>query len=138
MSAKDKFHDAVRNALVKDGWTITADPLQIKLGDIDAYIDLAAERLLTAEKDDEKIAVEIKSFLGASNIYDFYLAYGQFMNYREALIIQEPERILFLAVPDNVHETFFKNEFIIRMVSKFEVKLVTYNIEREEITKWIK
>ena len=50
MSAKDKFHDSVKTALIKDGWTITADPLQIKLGDIDAYIDLGAEKLLTAEK----------------------------------------------------------------------------------------
>ncbi len=138
MSAKDKFHDSVKNALVKDGWTITADPLQIKLGKIDAYIDLAAERVLTAEKDGEKIAIEIKSFLGASNIYDFYLAYGQFMSYREALSTQEPERTLFLAVPDNVHETFFEDEFIAGMINKFGVKLITYNIEKEEIVKWIK
>ena len=138
MSAKDKFHDSVKNALIKDGWTITADPLQIKLGDIDAYIDLGAEKLLTAEKNGEKIAVEIKSFLGASNIYDFYLAFGQFLNYREALNTQEPERVLFLAVPVNVHETFFKNEFILEMIRKFELKLVSYNIETEEIVKWIK
>ena len=138
MSAKDKFHDAVKNALIKDGWTITADPLQIKLGDIDAYIDLGAEKLLTAEKDGEKIAIEIKSFLGASNIYDFYLAFGQFLNYREALNKQEPERILFLAIPENVYESFFKNEFILEMVQKFELKLMTYNIETEEIVKWIK
>ena len=73
---KDKFHEAVKNALIKDGWTITADPLQIKMGEIDAYIDLGAERLLVAEKAGEKIAVEIKSFLGASNIYEFYTAFG--------------------------------------------------------------
>ena len=138
MSAKDKFHDTVKNALVKDGWTITADPLQIKLGKIDAYIDLAAERVLTAEKDGVKIAIEIKSFLGASNVYDFYLAYGQFMSYREALIVQEPERTLYLAVPDNVYETFFEDEFILGMIEKFDVKLITYSIESEEIVKWIK
>lgn len=138
MSAKDKFHEAVKSALVKDGWTITADPLQIKLGDIDAYIDLGAEKLLTAEKNGEKIAVEIKSFLGASNVYDFYLAFGQFLNYREALNKQEPERILFLAVPDNIRNTFFKNEFVAEMTRKFELKLVSYNIEREEIIEWIR
>ncbi len=93
---------------------------------------------MTAEKNGEKIAIEIKSFLGASNIYDFYLAFGQFLNYREALYKQDPERTLFLAVPDNVHETFFKNEFILEMVGKFKLKLVSYNIETEEIVKWIK
>ena len=46
------------------------------MGEIDAYIDLGAERLLVAEKAGEKIAVEIKSFLGASNIYEFYTAFG--------------------------------------------------------------
>jgi len=138
MSAKDKFHDTVKNALIKDKWVITADPLQIKIGNIDAYIDLGAEKLLSAERNGEKIAVEIKSFLGASNIYDFYLAFGQFLNYREALNKQEPERILFLAIPDNIHESFFQNEFILEMVQKFELKLVTYTIEKEEIVKWIR
>ena len=60
------------------------------------------------------------------------------MNYREALDKQEPERVLFLAVPDNVHETFFKKQFILEILQKFELKLITYNIETEEIVKWIK
>ncbi|MGD2183210.1 element excision factor XisH family protein [Lusitaniella coriacea LEGE 07167] len=29
MPAKDTYHDAVKNALIKDGWTITADPYYI-------------------------------------------------------------------------------------------------------------
>jgi hypothetical protein len=31
MPAKDIFHDAVKIALQKDGWTITHDPLFIRL-----------------------------------------------------------------------------------------------------------
>ena len=138
MSAKDKFHDAVKNALIKDGWIITADPLQIKLGEINAYIDLGADRLLTAERDGEKIAVEVKSFLGASSIYEFYTAFGQFLNYREALKRQEPERVLFLAVPNYSEDFFFKNEFIAEMIAKFELKLLVYDSDSEEIVKWIK
>ena len=60
------------------------------------------------------------------------------MSYREALMIQESDRTLYLAVPDNVYDTFFDDEFIARMISKFDVKLITYNIEKEEIIKWIK
>ena len=137
MSAKDKFHNAVKNALIKDGWTITADPLQIKLGEINAYIDLGADKLLGAEKNGDKIAVEIKSFLGASNIYEFYTAFGQFLNYREALGKREPERILFLAVPNYTEDFFFKNEFIAEMIAKFELKLFVYDSDSEVITKWI-
>jgi hypothetical protein len=138
MPAKDKFHDAVRKALIKDGWRITADPLQIKLGEINTYIDLGAERLLIAEKNEEKIAVEIKSFLGASNIYEFYTAFGQFLSYREALNKQEFDRVLYLAVPDFVYETFFKNTFILEMAQKFTLKLITYDVDKEEIVEWIK
>ena len=31
MPAKDIYHDAVKNALIKDGWTILADPFLIPL-----------------------------------------------------------------------------------------------------------
>jgi Holliday junction resolvase-like predicted endonuclease len=77
---KDRFHDAVRNALEKEGWTITADPYEISIGDVDFEIDLAAE-ILAAERADAKIAVEIKSFIGRSNVSDFHTALGQFINY---------------------------------------------------------
>jgi predicted RecB family endonuclease len=61
--AKDKFHNIVRHALEKDGWTITADPYEINVDDVDFEIDLAAEELLRAEREGRKIAVEIKSFI---------------------------------------------------------------------------
>lgn len=63
MPAKDKFHEAVKNALVHDGWTITHDPLRLRLGKRKLFVDLGAEKLLSAEKDQQKIAVEVKSFL---------------------------------------------------------------------------
>ena len=64
MPAKDVFHDVVKTALQKDGWTITDDPLYIRLGGaIDMYLDLGAEKVIAAEKAGRKIAVEIKSFL---------------------------------------------------------------------------
>jgi hypothetical protein len=63
MPAPDIFHDQVKNALVKDGWTITDDPLTIQWGRKKLYVDLGAERLLAAAKSGRKIAVEIKSFI---------------------------------------------------------------------------
>ena len=54
--ARDRFHNAVRTALEKDGWTITNDPFQVSIGDVDFEIDLAAE-ILAAERADEKIAL---------------------------------------------------------------------------------
>ena len=51
MPARDKFHDSVRNALIKDGWTITDDPLTFKFDETELYVDLGAEQILAAEKD---------------------------------------------------------------------------------------
>jgi hypothetical protein len=76
MPARDVYHDAVKNALVKDGWTITADPYFIKYEDAELYADLAAEKPLAAERHEQKIVVEIKSFVGRSLIYDFHSALG--------------------------------------------------------------
>ena len=80
MSARDHYHPAVKRALIKDGWTITDDPLRIRLQrSRNLYIDLGAERLLAAERGTEKIAVEIKSFLGQSDVRDLEDAVGQFV-----------------------------------------------------------
>ena len=48
--ARDLFHDAVKNALVKEQWLITADPLKIKIDGVKLEIDLAAEKVIAAEK----------------------------------------------------------------------------------------
>ncbi len=75
MSAKDKFHDVVKTALQKDGWVITDDPLRVPIDRItNMYIDLAAEKLIVADREGDKIAVEVKSFLGASNLSEFHTA----------------------------------------------------------------
>jgi len=80
VSAKDIFHESVRKALEKEQWVITDDPLKFKFGDVNFQVDLAAQKLLAAEKAGEKIAVEIKSFLNPSAITDFYAALGQFLS----------------------------------------------------------
>jgi len=60
MPAKDIYHEQVKNALIKDGWTITHDPYTMTFGQKDVFVDLGATRMLAAEKGDEIIAVEIK------------------------------------------------------------------------------
>ncbi len=137
MSAKDLFHDAVKNALIKDGWTITDDPLHLKISEkIDIYIDLGAEKLISAEKEGEKIAVEVKSFIGKSTIFEFHAALGQFLNYKLALKKNEAERVLFLAVPQRVYNEFFTIEFIEESIALYEVKILIYDIESEVIAEW--
>lgn len=134
MAAKDRFHQVVKTALIKDGWDVTHDLLQIKVGGVDMEIDLGAERLLAAERAGEKIAVEIKSFLAsASAISEFHTALGQFINYRAALRREEPDRVLYLAVPDFTYNSFFQLDFPASIVQENAVKMVVYNIKLEQI-----
>ena len=92
--AKDKIHRAVRKALEKDDWTITADPFSFRYKRIQVHADLEAERIFEAESEGRKIAVEIKSFLGASAIDDFEDALGQYEFYRYMLLLRKmPHRL---------------------------------------------
>jgi hypothetical protein len=136
--ARDIFHNTVRKGLEKEGWTITDDPFRIQSGGVEMQIDLGAEKLIAAERQEEKIAVEVKSFIGSSNISEFHTAVGQFINYRLALEEENPDRSLYLAVPATVYRKFFQLPFV-RMVSDhFGIQFIVYDPVREEIVEWIK
>jgi hypothetical protein len=55
MPAKDLYHNAIKNALITDGWTILADPYRIEYQDDRLLADLAATRPIAAQRDREKI-----------------------------------------------------------------------------------
>ncbi|MEB3189632.1 MAG: XisH family protein [Snowella sp.] len=105
MPAKDIFHDCVKRALIKDGWTITDDPLSLKIGKKDLFIDLAAEKMLMAERGTEKIAVEIKSFVGTSEVEDLKNALGQYVLYEKIIKRQLLHRTLYLAIRETTYNT---------------------------------
>ena len=137
MSAKDIFHDTVRSALEKDGWTITHDPLFIKVSSkIKVQIDLGAEKILSAERGMHKIAVEVKSFVGLSAVSEFHTAVGQFLNYRVALETIESERVLYLAVPTDIYQDFFTDSFIQTVLERYQIKMLVFNVKGQEITLW--
>ena len=134
--ARDRFHSAVRRALEKEGWTITADPYIVTFDQTAVEIDLAAEQFLAAERAERKIAVEVKSFLGPSRIYDFHLALGQFLTYRTAIEHHDPERLLSLAVPGDVYEQIFGGTMVRRIIHQYQVRLLIFHPIREEIIAW--
>ena len=135
--AKDKFHDVVREALIKDGWEITHDPYLLTTPEFKPMqIDLGAEKLLAARKEKQQIAVEVKSFIRPSFLQDFYGALGQFIAYRAALSAKDPERLLYLAVPSGVFNTFFERELTRTVVEAERLSLIVYHIERKEIVLW--
>ncbi len=138
MAAKDKFHDAVKHALIKDGWTVTHDPLTFKIDGLNISIDLGAEKLIAAEKEGQKIAVEIKSFISQSPLTDFHSALGQFLNYRVFLNREEPDRQLYLAVPIDTYKSFFQKEIIQEALNTYDIRIIVYDSLIEVIDLWIK
>lgn len=76
MPAKDIYHDTVKRALEKDGWTITGEDFQLPWGGKRGFIDILANKLFVAEKGKRKIAVEVKSFIGKSNLSELEKAIG--------------------------------------------------------------
>jgi hypothetical protein len=138
MPAKDIYHDAVKQALQKDGWTITQDPYVLKLSKgKKLFIDLGAERLIAAERGLEKIAVEVKSFRRTSEMKDLEDAVGQFVLYDHLLSRYDPERKLYLAAPEAVRESIFEGEAGAVLIEDRVIRLFTFDPFQEAIVQWI-
>ena len=137
MPAKDRYHDWVKETLVQAGWVVSHDPLSIRIGKIGIHVDLGLENLLGAEKEQQKIAVEIKGFLNFSKITDFYAAFGQYLCYKVALARKEPDRILYLAVPAPVYQKLFQEVLIQDVLKEYPAKLLIYKLSTQEIQSWI-
>lgn len=137
--ARDKYHQDVREALEKEGWIITHDPYFLMLGKRRGFIDLGAERdLLAAEKGAEKIAIEIKSFLGYSDVDQFEDALGQYLLYKPALSEKEPERVLYLAMPISFYKNLFDDSYFQNVLRLYDVKVVTFDESTKTIGEWKK
>jgi hypothetical protein len=138
MPARDHYHPIVCDAIAKDGWTITHDPYRLKLTrKKNLYIDLGAERLIAAQKGVTKIAIEIKSFRSASEMKDLEQAVGQFVLYENLLARYEPDRILYLAIPEDIKESVFVEEAGQVLIENKIIRLLTFSLQTKEILQWI-
>lgn len=82
MSRRDRLHNSLRRALENDGWTITADPLKLTWEEAELRIDLGAERTFAAEKDGQRIAIELKEFTAISRVSALEKTIGQMQLYK--------------------------------------------------------
>jgi hypothetical protein len=137
MPKLDIIHDAVRNALIKDGWVITDDPYVIQYRKTTLYADLGAEQTMAAERYGQKLVVEVKSFIGASKIQDLKEALGQYDIYRYLLEEIAPDRKLYVAISTIAYKSFFKQEVIQLILNKHQLPLIVVDTEMEEIRQWI-
>lgn len=138
MPARNIYHDAVIDALVAGGWTITHDPLRLKIGNRALYVDLAAERpVIAAERGTDKVAVEVQSFAGPSAVADLEQALGQYVLYRSALARHEPDRLLFLAVPAAVYDGVLSEPLGEYARADLGLRVLVFNPGTREVVRWI-
>lgn len=136
MPPRDRYHEAVRTALEREGWTITHDPYLVAYGQATLHIDLGAEMPIAAEKAGRKIAVEVKTFMGPSPNTDLERALGQYVLYRTLVTVKEADRQLFLAVPMDAYNAVFDHRDGQRLMESSDIKMIVYDPESKEVLRW--
>lgn len=147
MPPRDTIHKIVKQAIVKDGWQITDDPYVISYGERFLFVDLAATESSTlehingqfigAEYQNSRIAIEIKEFRGLSPIADLEQAIGQYILYQLLLKQVDPEREVYLAIPDIAYYTFFSEPIGELVISELPLKLLIIDLQKTEVKQWI-
>jgi len=138
MPRKDIYHDIVVEALIEDGWTITADPLTLPLDDTKVLIDLAAEKnLIEAEKGPLRIAVEIKSYLGQSVIVETQRLLGQLDIYAALLEQYDPDRELIMAIPQKFYKQLLGMPMLRKIINNKGIRKCVFDEVQKKVTAWI-
>ena len=137
MPARDKFHDLVLRLLVADGWTVTHDPYRISVGRKNLFVDLGAEKLLAAERQGKRIAVEVKTFEGPSEVHDLEEALGQYMLYTPFMRNLDPDRQLYLAIAAEAFKNIFEEPIGRGILDEYSLRLLVFDSEKEVIVRWM-
>ena len=93
--------------------------------------------MIAAQKENMKILVEIKSFLAESIPNEFHTALGQYLDYELGLEEIEPDRVIFLAIPDKVYQKIQKIPILLKALNRYDVKVIIFDPNLEEIKQWL-
>lgn len=137
MPKLDIYHNTVKRALEKENWIITHDQFTLQIGKKRLFADLGAKHLVGAENGNKKIVVEVKSFIGKSEVDDLEKAVGQYVVYQQIINKNEPDYILYLAVTTKVFNSIFEVEIGQLLLDNKIVRLIVFNPFDEVITRWI-
>jgi len=64
------------------------------------------------------------------------MAIGQFLNYRVALEQLASERVLYMAVPTDIYQDFFTDSFVQAVLERYQIKVLVFHVQKQEITLW--
>ena len=134
MPAKDRYHDAVVRALIKDGWTIISEQLYIDFAGRHLWIDIQAVKAF----EQLTILVEVKGFENMPSPVDYLAsAVGKYVIYLSALDYAGLDTPLYMAVPTVAYESILSEEIGRRTVRKASIRLMVFDPIEEEIVRWI-
>lgn len=145
MPQRDRIHNVIKQALIKDGWDTDA-PYVISYGERFLFIDLAAKldglkgivgNFIGARRGDSRIAIEIKEFRGNSAIADLEQAIGQYVLYRLLLEQIDPERELYLAITDTTFDRIFSEQIGELVIRELPLRLLIVDVKAIEVKGWI-
>jgi hypothetical protein len=134
MPAKDRYHDTVVRALIKDGWTITGEQVELVAAPRRVWVDIEAVK----EVDALIILVEVKGFENLRSVIAYLSAsVGQYLLYQAALDYSGKNIPLYLAVPAEAYTGVLAEDLAKRFLFREDVKLIVFDPELEEIVQWI-
>ncbi|MDJ1170085.1 element excision factor XisH family protein [Roseofilum sp. BLCC_M154] len=136
MPRRDLYHDIVRNALIKEGWTITHDPLILGNLELRVYPDLGAEKK-QSDRHSMTVAIEIKVFGSIGQISELEKAIGQYILYRSILHRSGSARQPYLAISSTIYQQLFQKTIIQNLIEDEKIHLLIFNPNLEEIEQWI-
>ncbi len=131
----DKIHNAVKNALIKDGWEITAENFEFRFKEFKLDGDLEAQKI-DAEKRIDKIFIKINNTFSASTMSDFEHTLGQFLLYRVVLSEIKPDFKTYLAFSEYNYNRFYDSRAIRTFIEEEKLSIIVVNLEDKTITKW--
>jgi hypothetical protein len=135
MPRLDDCHSQIVRALEKDGWTVEPNPIQVNTEEHYYYIDIEASRRVNGNHQTILLA-EVKCFPDPRTTLQIYIALGQYIAYRAILKEIGRSTSLYLAIPDEVYETFFEVA-IKSAIRDNHIKLLIVNLAMEEIVQWM-
>jgi hypothetical protein len=132
LPAKDRYHDRLKRALIKDQWLITDEQVKLKICDRRLWIDIEAEH----QTERTLILVEVKEMMSASQVDDLSNSVGQYLMYRVALESKNIPISLYMAVSTSTFQGILSEEIGQLMIERFQIALIVFNPDSEVITEW--
>jgi hypothetical protein len=134
LPAKDRHHDTVIRALIKDGWKITGEQVKLIVEDRYLWIDIEAAKTTS----DLIVLVEVKEFDDVeSPIETLASAIGKYFLYRAVLAETKIKTPLYMAVTQTAYQGILSEKIGVLAVSLADVAILVFDPEQEEIIQWI-